>query len=223
MRTKRWILFASAGFFAVFVVWIAVSLRNDDSTVSVLARYVKDTMCWSADTNSVCMLKAMAKYEKKGRYDEAVRTGVELAEKYPNSPTNGWIYGDISALYVRRAKMDSGRAEEYLKQAILYRDKAIPSASDSPNALAQLVALSELIGDLSAAQRCAQYGNSIKLLDRMKLLANEDKVRVTRQLKPDLVEREKVEALLNWIDTSTKRVGDKQSASVCQVERPSAR
>lgn len=221
MRPKHWILLAFAAFFAAFV-WTAVSLRNDDSTLSVVVRYVKNTMCWSADTNSVCMLEAMAKYEKKGHYDEAVSTGVELAEKYPNSPTSEWIYEDISALYLRRAKTDDGRAEEYLKQAILYRDKAIPSASDSPYALSRIVALSELIGDLSTVQRCAQYGNSIKLLDRMKLLANEDKDRVTRQLRPDLVEREKVEALLNWIDAASKRVGDKLSVSGCQEERPSA-
>ena len=222
MRLKHWILLASAGFLTAFVVWVAVSLRNDDSALRVVARYVKDTMCWSADTNSVCMLKAMAKFERKGHYDKAVSTGVELAEKYPNSATSEWIYEDISALYLRRAKTDLGRAEEYLKQAIFYRDKAILSASDSPYALARVVALSELIGDLSTTQRCAQYGNSIKLLDRMKLLANEDKDRVTRQLKPDLVEREKVEALLKWIDAATKQVGDKQSASSCPKELPSA-
>lgn len=215
-RPKHWILLASAGFFTTFVVWVAVSLQNDDSTLSVVARHVKNTMCWSADTNPVCMLKAMAKYERKGHYDEAVSTGAEFAKKFPDSPTDEWIYEDISALYLRRAKTDGSRAEEYLKQAIFYRDKAIPSASESPYALARVVALSELIGDLSTAQRCAQYGNSIKLLERMKLLANEDRDRVSRQLKPDPVEREKVGDLLNWIEAASERLSGKQSASGCQ-------
>src|SRR5215467_40233 len=218
---KRWILLV-AGFLTALVVWVAVSFRNDDSTLSVVARYAKDRMCWSADLNFVCALKAMGKYEKKGRYDDAIRTGVALAQKCPECGPSGLIYEDISALYLRRARMDSARADEYLKQAVSYRDKALLSLSDSPYALESLAALSESIGDLSTAQQCTRYGNSIKLLDRTKVLANEDKDRLTRQFKTDLAERQKVEDLLKRIDAATKRVGDKQSASGCQEKRPSA-
>ena len=41
----------------------------------------------------------------KGRYDEAVRTGAAWADKYPD--TSNWIHEDISALYLRKAPMDS--------------------------------------------------------------------------------------------------------------------
>lgn len=109
MHPKRWIVVAVVVFLAAFVVWIVLSLRNDDSTVSVVARSVKNKMCWPADSSAVCMLKTMAKYEKKGRYDDAVRIGVALAEKYPDSVTSGWVYEDISGLYLTRARMDSTR------------------------------------------------------------------------------------------------------------------
>jgi tetratricopeptide (TPR) repeat protein len=219
MHPKRWVL--SAAVLTFLLVWVVVSLRNDDSTLSVVARYVEQTMCWPSDSSFACMLKTMARYEEKGRYDDAIRIGMALAEKHPNGVESAWIYEDISVLYLRRATTDSGRAEEYLKQAITYRDKALPSASDSPYGLRPLANLSESIGDLSATQRCIQYGNSIKLLDRMRLLADENKKGLVRQFKPDLAERQKVEDLLKWIDEATERVG-KLHTSGCQAERPSA-
>jgi tetratricopeptide (TPR) repeat protein len=223
MRAKRWILLGAAVFFTTFVVWVVVSLRNDDSTLMVVSRYVKDETCWTADSSAVCALKTMAKYEKKGRYDDAISAGVALAQKYPDSFTSGWIYEDISELYLRRATMDSGRAEEYLKQAVFYRDKALPSHldSDSPYSLNTLAALSESIGDLSTAQQCVQYRNSIKLLDRMRLLTNEDQHRLARQFKPNLDERQKLDNLLECIDVATKRVDGKLSASGCQKQHRS--
>jgi hypothetical protein len=168
------------------------------------------------------MLKTMARYEEKERYDDAIRIGMTLAEKHPDSVESALIYEDISGLYLRRATADSGRAEEYLKRAITYRDKALPSTSDSPYGLRPLANLSESIGDLSATQRCIQYGNSIKLLDRMRLLTDEQKKSLARQFKPDLAERQKVEDLLRWIDDAAERVDNKLRTSGCQAARPSA-
>ena len=112
MHAKRWILVGVAAFSLTFLAWAVLSLRYGDSTLSVLTSHVKERMCWSADSSAVCELKAMAKYEKKGRYDEAISTGIAWADKHPSGFTNLWVYGDISELYLRRAKMDSGRAEE---------------------------------------------------------------------------------------------------------------
>jgi hypothetical protein len=114
--------------------------------------------------------------------------------------------------------MDRVRAEEYLEQAVFYRDKALQTkfVSDSPYPLQSLAAISESVGDLSTRQRCVQYGNSIKLLDRMNLLANAERDRLARQFKPDLAQRKKIEGLLEWIDTGVKRVGAKVTASGCQ-------
>lgn len=185
---------------------------------NVVTRYVKQANCWPADSSAICVQKAMATYEESGRYDHAVSAGVAWTQKYPDSSTSGWIYEEISELYLRRATIDSGRAEENLKQAVFYRDKALPSHldSDSPYSLDTLVSISESIGDLSASQRCVQYRNSIKLLDRMRLLANEEQHRLARQFKPNLDERQKLNNLQECIDVVTKRVGEKLSTSGCQ-------
>lgn len=222
MATKRSIFIGTVIVFSAFCLWATLSLQDDDSSVSVtarfLARYLKETVCWSAQSNAFCVMKAMAKYEKKGRYENAIATGVEWTDKHYDGLTSPWIYEGISELCVKKARMDSGRAEEYLKQAVFYRDKAVQSLWETPYSLQPLVTISESVGDLSATQRCGEYGTSIKLLDRMKLLADEDKDRLERQVKPDLVARKQNEDLLNWIDISTKRIGSKSSASGCQQE-----
>lgn len=218
MRTKHWILVVGIAFSLTSVIWVVPSLRNEDSTLSVVTsyvtRYVKVKMGWSDDPFTV--LARMAKYENRGRYDDAISAGVACTEKYPDSFTSGWIYQDISVLYLKKARMDAERAEEYLKQAVLYRDKALRTASDSPNSLAQLVVISVSIGDLSAAQRCVQYRNSMKLLDRMNLLVAEDKDRLARQFKPDVAERKKVEGNSDWTKATTKEVQTRLSTSGCQ-------
>ena len=215
MNSKRWIMIGTAIVLTASLAWLIVSLRDDDSTLNAAGRYLKDTVCWSPRSSFACAIKAMAKYQKKGRYDEAISVGVKWADEYPDSFTSRWIYQDVSTLYIRKSTIERGRSEEYLKQAVVYRDKAISSALDSPYALQPLVAISESIGDLSATQRCVQYSNSIKLLDRMNLLANENKDRLARQFKPDLAERNKVECLLEWINSTQKRLRSKFSASTC--------
>jgi hypothetical protein len=221
MRSKRWILVAAASFFLlVFIVWVVVSLRDDDSTLNVLTRYAKERTCWFADSsnNISCVVKSMNKYRRRGRYDDAISTGAAWADKYPSSFMGGAIYRDISVLYLQRARIDSSHADAYLKQALLYRDKALTSASDSPASLQSLAAISEAVGDLSAPQRCVQYGNSIKFLDRMNLLTNEDKDELKRQFKPDLAKRKRIEFLSEWIDAEMRRVSEKSSVSGCQVK-----
>lgn len=203
------------------MVWLVVSLRNDDSTLTVIARYVKQTMCWSAEPSAYCVLKAMAKYQKQGRYDAAISTGAQWADKHPEGVTSELIYEDISELYLKKSTLDTVRSEQYL-QAISYRDKALRSAWDSPYALQPLVTISESVGDLSPKQRCVRYGNSMKLLDRMHVLADEDKDRLTRQFQPDLAERAKVNRLLERIEAAAKRVRTKSSASGCEKERQPA-
>ena len=132
MRAKRWIILSAAALSLALVVWVVLSLQNDDSTLSVIARYVRQTVCWSADSSLACAVKAMGKYEKKGRYEDAIRIGTKWADKYPDSITSGFIDEDVSALYLKKAGGDNGNAEEYIRQALVYRDKALRFASDSP-------------------------------------------------------------------------------------------
>lgn len=130
----------------------------------------------------------------------------------------GVIYREISVLYLQKARVDSSHADAYLREALLYRDKALTSASDSPASLQSIAAISEAVGDLSASRRCVQYANSIKFLDRMNLLTNEDKDELKRQFKPDLAKRKRIEFLSEWIDAEMRRVSKKSLASGCQVK-----
>lgn len=216
MRAKRWILAGAGAFSLACAIWVVLSLRNDDSTLSVVTRYLRDEICWSADSNLLCVLRRMAKDERKGRYENAISTGLAWTRKHPDGFESGLIYRDLSVLYLKRARMDSGHAEEHLKQAIFYRDKELPSASDSPYALQPLEAISEAVGDLSADQRCVQYRNSIKLVNRMNFLVTEDKGRLARQFKPDPVEREQIECLSEWIESTTRRVEAKLATAGCR-------
>jgi len=216
MRPKSRLFVIGAAVVAAFIAWLLLSLLNDDSTLNAAARYLKETVCWTTQSNVACVIHGMAKYEKQGRYDDAINTGVAWTQKNPDGLISGWIYRDISMLYLKRAKADRADTEAYVKQAVLYRDKALPSASDSAYALQPLLVITESAGDLSQSQRCVQYRNSMKLLDRMSALAREDKGRLAKQFKPDPKERNEQECLLQWIDTSSKRLEAKLSASGCQ-------
>jgi hypothetical protein len=213
MKIKRWAVAATV--LLGIAIWAVVSIRNDDSTLSVVVRAVKERMCWPADSSTFCVLRAMEKYEKKGQYYDAIKTGKAWAEKYPDTSANEWIYRYISVLYLKTASNDKEHSEESVKQAILYRDKALSSVSDSAFALQPFEVISESAGDLSTSQRCLQYGNSLKLLTRMQTLANDEKGRLSRQFRPDLKERKDMECLSDWIDAALKRVSSKWSASGC--------
>lgn len=216
MRPRHRILTAGAAIIAAFIVWLTFSLPNDDSTLHAEVRYLKETLCWTAESNVSCVIKGMAKYEKKGRYDDAINVGVAWTQKNPSGPISGWIYRDISVLYLKRASQDKANAEAYVKESISYRDKALPTASDSAYALQPLLLVTESAGDLSPSQRCVQYRNSMRVLDRMKLLVSEEEDRLDRQFKPDPKERNDLECLSEWMDTSGKRLTTKLSTSGCQ-------
>ena len=124
-------------------------------------------MGWSADTRAYDVIVRMSGYIKQGRYDDAVRVGNAWTAKNPNSKSNVEVYKVICLLYLERAKSDSGYANDYVRQAMLYRDKLLPSESNDVDGLRYLAALSEAGGDLSEAQRCVQYRNAITLLEHL--------------------------------------------------------
>lgn len=198
------------------VVWIVVSLRNDDSILSIVVRDVPGYMGWGLDSTTFNVLRRMSKYEKKGHYDQAITAGITWTEKYPDAGSNDWVYTDISALYLKQAANDRGHTEDYVKQAVLYRDKALPFASDSLYSLQRLAAISESMGDLSAAQRCLQYRNAIKLLDRMTVLLNEERDRVARFIKPDPNALEEIKCRSERVDATVNHVRAKLQNSGCE-------
>lgn len=198
------------------VVW---SVVDDSSVLGILAREVPRYMGWAPDSTTSDVLRRMSKYEKKGRYDDAIKSGLAWTEKHPDTGSNGWngwIYTDVSALYLKKAAEDDEHAEEDVTEALLYRDKALPFSTDSLYWLQKLAAISESVGDLSPAQRCVQYRNTMKLLDRVNILLTEEKDRVARQFKPDPADCEQMKCVSDQVDTSVNRVKGKLEHSACE-------
>src|SRR5439155_6367172 len=100
-------------------------------------------------------------------------TGITWTQQHPNDGSNDLVYKHVATLFLEKAQKNSGHAEEYVKQALLYRDKALRLDSDpsrgwrSMAGLRDLALISESAGDLSNEQRCVQYRNADKLFQEL--------------------------------------------------------
>jgi tetratricopeptide (TPR) repeat protein len=211
---KRLVVAGAIAAVVALVIWSVVLLRDDDSVLSILIR--REHIGWAPDSTSGDVLRRMSKYQKRGRYDDAIRAGVMWTEKSPDDGSNVWLYMDVSALYLLKAAKDGEHAEEDVKQALLYRDKVLPFASDGLYSLEQLAAISESAGDISAAQRCVQYRNAIKITDRMAVLLSEEKDRVARQFKPRLDDVERIKCDSDRAGAMVNRLRGKLQDSACR-------
>jgi hypothetical protein len=205
-----------AGGIVALVVWIVVLLHDDGSVLGILVREVPTHEGWASDSSAADVLGRMRKYEKKSRYDDAIKAGIAWTEKHPDDGWNGWIYMEVSALYLKKARKDEEHAEEDVTEVILYRDKALPLFPDDLYWLQRLAAISESAGDLSPTQRCVQYRNTMKLLDRVNILLTEEKDRVARQFRPDPADCEQMKCVSEQFDTSVNRVRGKLQQSGCE-------
>jgi hypothetical protein len=197
-------------------IWIVVSLRNDDSILSIVVRGEIKHMGWSADSTTGEVLLRMARYEDRGKYDDAIKTGVVWTDKYPDASLDNLVLTRIAILYLLKAQTDARHSEEHVKKAVLYRDKALPSEADSIPGLESLARLSEAIGDVSQNQRCPQYRNAITLLNRQVALLNDEQARLARQIVPQRDEAEHLALRRQSNDATMKRIQGKLQTSACQ-------
>jgi hypothetical protein len=227
VRPKR-LLFAGALILTLVgvAVWAVSSFRDGGSTLSVFVSYAKKRIGWAADSSTSDVIIRMAGYAKQGRYDDAVRVGNAWTAKNPNSESNVPIYTLTSRLYLQRTKVDGGHAEEYVRQAMLYRDKALPFESDNVYGLRDLALLSKAGGDLSASQRCVQYRNAIKLLERLGDVLRERRVVAPKEeafVAPRqgtsaeyVLTVEDIDGMLERTNGTVKRIAEKLHESACQ-------
>jgi hypothetical protein len=197
-------------------IWIVVSLRNDDSILSIVVRGEIKHIGWSADSTTGEVLLRMAKYEDHGKYDDAIKAGVAWTNKYPDKTFDDLVFTNIAFLYLRKAQADARHSDEYVKKAVLYRDKALPSEADSIPSLENLARLSEGIADFSQSQRCAQYRNAITLLNRQVTLLNDEHARLARQIVPQRDEAEHLGLRRQNNDATMRRIQEKLRTSACQ-------
>jgi hypothetical protein len=215
-RTNRLFRLAALALVLGLATWIVVSLRNDNSILSIVARGEMKNLGWVADSTTGDVLVRMAKYEDRGKYDDAIRVGVGWTEKHPDMTFDDLVFTDLGFLYLRKAHADAGRSDEYVRMAVSYRDKALPAEADSIPGLEKLARLSEAIADFSQNQRCPQYRNAIKLLDRQVVLLNDEQARLARQIVPQNDEEERLGFLRQNNDVTTRRLQGKLQVSACQ-------
>ncbi len=183
---------------------IVVSAHGHVSILGAIARdatsYAMKELGWSADSTADDVLVRMTKYQKRGRYDDAIKAGVAWTEKHPHDESNILplsVYWSISDLYLEKAKSESGRADKYVRQAIVYRDKAPPVPSYDVLDLLLLASFSESAGDLSPRQRCAEYRNAIGILQRA--AAENEKVAQAASQASKKVGPERTASTRHWI------------------------
>jgi len=206
-------------------VWTVLSLRDDGSTLSVFVRYASERMGWSANSTAWGVLRRMAKYEKRGRYDDAINAGVAWTEKHPKDRTNDWVFRGIAVSYLEKAKKEPVRADECVRQAMFYEEKHLPFAVDDISALRDLASFAEVAGDVSGNQRCAQYDKAIKVLQQL-----EDALRERRTVAPKeevfvaprkgtsaeyVLTVEDIDAMLESASGTITRVRQKMQGSAC--------
>lgn len=215
-RTRRLIASGVCVLIVGATVWVVSSARDEDSTLSIVAKYVAKQMGWAADSTTADVLQRMARHERNNRNDEAIKAGVAWTEQHPHDGSSYLIYRQIALLYLEKARLDSGRADEYVAQAISHRDKALSGALDnsassySMAGLQELGLISELAGDLSAKQRCKQYRNAVKLLDQLKVRLMDEGFEAPG-LTPD-----EVEQFRERVDATISRVQQKMQNNSCE-------
>jgi len=194
--------------------------------LSIVVGNLPRAMGGGTDSTTSDVLRRMAKYEKQSRYDEAIRAGNAWTEKHPDSDSNAWMFTLIARLCLQGAKAESGRADEYVTQAMLYRDKALRFESDNPSGLRDLAWLSEAGGDLSATQRCVQYRNAIKILahlaevlrERRAVAPKQEAFVAPRQGTPAeyVLTVEEIDTLLERTNGTVTRLREKLQKSGCK-------
>lgn len=161
----------------------------------------------------------MRAYQEQGRYDAAIALGNKWLSQHPNDGANDQIFGRIALLYVDKAKKDRRNGEQFLTEAVRYRDKMLPVAGDSTlgwysmGVLLDSALISEAVGDVSSEQQCVQYGNALKLLERLTYSLKDKQEEISNKAaKHDAFgyTSADVQRLLEEVNTATNRIRAKQ-------------
>jgi tetratricopeptide (TPR) repeat protein len=191
--------------------------------LALAALVVIKTLWWRPTTMSDVANK-MRGYQEQGRYDAAIALANEWVSQHPNDGSNDQIFGRIALLYVDKAKKDPRNREQFLREAVRYRDKMLPVAGDSTlgwysmGGLLDAALISEAVGDVSSEQQCVQYRNALKLLEQLRYSLKDKQEEISdKAAKQDAFgyTPADVERLLNEANTATDRIKAKQQPLKC--------
>ena len=108
--SAKWI----RGTFLILVIAISVTLAWDLYVV------ISGKQASSGQRND--NISQMTTYTKEGRYDNAVRLGLQLLK---HDPTDEIVYQQIADVYLIRAKNDPVQRQDWVAKAISYIEKSL--------------------------------------------------------------------------------------------------
>lgn len=221
MNKRRAGLILIAGFLVFVATWFVFIHRRDDSAFGYMSR----RLGIARDETTVDVLRTMHVYVGRERYDLAVAAGDNWTAEHPIDGSNDRVFLAISSTYLERARRDKQNADAYVSQAILYRDKAIPIASDralgwySIGTLRDMASVSEAAGDLSEKQRCIQYRNALKLYKYIVERLNDIRDEISRRTPPEDqfgVSLNEADQRIHQALGTTKRLEEKLQNGSCE-------
>jgi hypothetical protein len=219
----KWKLVTATFLLLSFWIWTEQHLasRDNGSMLSVLITSIADRIGFP-DTDPFSVLHKMANYEKRGHYDAAIRAGKAWTEKHPNSGFSDNVFIAMASLCLQKAQRDRAHSDDYVKQALLYRDKALPMASDPAlegySSLRDLALISEYAGDLSPEQRCVQFGNAVKLYENLIVRLKDKQDEISRRfvLEKNDISSSDVDCWRTNTQEEIERMRTKQHSSGCK-------
>jgi len=147
-------------------------------------------------------------YLKEGRYDDAVRVGLQAIK---NRPDDEIIYNAIAIVYLARAEKDVEHRQQWVKNAVLYTEKGLSLNSRTADVggvlLFQHARSFERAGELATTERCNYFERARKLLEERVAFLQGDQLTLEGKNYPLAPLREENAKALAQIKTNAEKFG----------------
>jgi tetratricopeptide (TPR) repeat protein len=148
----------------------------------------------------------MTIYLKEGRYDDAVRVGLQGIK---NQPDDEIIYNGIAAVYLARAQKDATHRQQWVKKAVLYTEKGLSLNSRTKDVggvlLFQHARSFERAGELATTERCNYFERARKLLEERIALLQGDQLTLEGKNYPLAPLRDENDKALAEVKTNAEK------------------
>ena len=109
----------------------------------------------------------MVHFGNTGRPDHALGTAQDWLREHPGESNDGLLYNQIALLYLVKASKDARHKGEWIQEAVTYleKDLAVHSPTKIDMELYNIGQAFQMVGDLSADNRCLYYGRAAKAFE----------------------------------------------------------
>jgi tetratricopeptide (TPR) repeat protein len=150
----------------------------------------------------------MANYLKDGRYDDAVRVGLQAIK---NQPDDEIIYNGIAVVYLARAEKDTEHRQQWVKKAVSYTEKGLSLNSRAADVggvlLFQHARSFERAGELATTERCDYFERARRLLEERIALLQGKQLTIEGKNYPLAPLREENDKALAKVKTNAGQFG----------------